>query len=205
MWPSCLFLVARKEKHNRKERKEPQSSQRRRPKKKSLVILRKPVVGLTDTALAKFVARASRASKLKGMVNVLVTGSPELRSLNRRFRAKDQPTDVLSFPPGPCFAEGLAGDIAISADIAKQNARRLGHSAAQEIKILVLHGVLHLVGYDHERDEGTMAAKEAHLRRSLGLPLGLIERNGKMRKGPQRVQGKAAGGGARATQSTRTR
>lgn len=166
------------------------------------MILRKPVAGLTDTALAKFVARASRASKLKGTVNVLVTGSSELRSLNRRFRAKDQPTDVLSFPPGPCFVNGLAGDIAISADIARKNARRLGHSAAQEIKILTLHGVLHLVGYDHERDAGTMAGKEAELRRSLGLPLGLIERNGTTGKGPKRVPAKTAGGGARATQAT---
>ena len=151
------------------------------------------MAGLSDTALAKFVARASRASKLEGMVNVLVTGSSELRSLNRRFRAKDQPTDVLSFPPGPGFVNGLAGDIAISADIARQNARRLGHSAAQEIKILVLHGVLHLAGYDHERDDGAMAGKEAQLRRSLGLPLGLIERNGKMPKGPKRVRGESRG------------
>jgi probable rRNA maturation factor len=170
-----------------------------------LVILRKPVAGLSDTALAKFVARASRASRLKGTVNVLVTGSPELRSLNRRFRAKDQPTDVLSFPPGPCFVNGLAGDIAISADIARQNARRLGHSAAQEIKILALHGVLHLVGYDHERDHGKMAGREAQMRRSLGLPLGLIERNGEMRPGTKRVRVKAAGGDARATRSKRTR
>jgi probable rRNA maturation factor len=156
-----------------------------------LVILRKPVAGLTDTGLAKFVARASRASKLAGAVNVLVTSSAELRSLNRRFRGKDQPTDVLSFPPGPIFVDGLAGDIAISADIAKQNARQLGHSAAQEIKILALHGVLHLVGYDHETDDGAMAVKERKLRRSLGLPLGLIERN--MRKSPKSVPAKAAG------------
>ena len=72
----------------------------RKGRKENLVILRKPVAGLSDTALAKFVARASRASKLAGAVNVLVTGSAELRSLNRRFRGKDQPTDVLSFPPG---------------------------------------------------------------------------------------------------------
>ena len=174
-------------------------------KKKTLVILRKPVAGLSDTALAKFVARASRASKLEGAVNVLVTGSSELRSLNRRFRGKDQPTDVLSFPPGPCFVNGLAGDIAISADIAKQNARRLGHTAAQEIKILALHGVLHLVGYDHETDQGTMAAKETQLRRALGLPLGLIERNEKMGKGPGRVQVKAAGGSPATTRVLRTR
>lgn len=173
--------------------------------KENLVILRKPVAGLSDTALAKFVRRASRASKLEGTANVLVTGSSELRSLNRRFRGKDQPTDVLSFPPGPCFVNGLAGDIAISADIAKQNARRLGHSAAQEIKILALHGVLHLVGYDHETDHGTMAGKEAKLRRALGLPLGLIERNGKMGKGPKRVQVKAPGGGARAPRAIRSR
>jgi probable rRNA maturation factor len=166
-----------------------------------MVLLRKPVAGLSDTALAKFVARASRASKLKGAVNVLVTGSSELRSLNRRFRAKDQPTDVLAFPPGPCFVNGLAGDIAISADIAKHNARRLGHSAAEEIKILALHGVLHLVGYDHERDDGVMARKETRLRRALGLPLGLIERNGTTGRGKRRAPAKAAGGGARATRA----
>jgi probable rRNA maturation factor len=169
------------------------------------VILRKPVVGLSDTALARFVVRASRASKLKGTVNVLVTGSAELRSLNRRFRAKDQPTDVLSFPPGAGFVNGLAGDIAISADIAKQNARRLGHSAADEIKILALHGVLHLVGYDHEHDDGAMARLEAALRRSLRLPLGLIERNQEISKTTARSKSKAAGGGARATRAARTR
>ncbi|MGA9797810.1 MAG: rRNA maturation RNase YbeY [Terriglobales bacterium] len=170
-----------------------------------MVILRKPVAGLTDTALAKFVARASRASKLEGTVNVLVTSSAELRSLNRRFRGKDQPTDVLSFPPGPIFVNGLAGDIAISSDIARQNARRLGHSAAQEIKILALHGVLHLVGYDHETDQGTMAVKETQLRRALGLPLGLIERNEKMGKGPARVQAKAAGESPATTRARRSR
>jgi probable rRNA maturation factor len=166
-----------------------------------LVILRKPVAGLSDTALANFVARASRATKLAGTVNVLVTSSAELRSLNRRFRGKDQPTDVLSFPPAPEFENGLAGDIAISADIARQNALRLGHSAAQEIKILALHGVLHLVGYDHETDQGTMAGKETKLRRSLGLPLGLIERN--MKKSPKRVPAKAAGGSPATTRAIR--
>jgi probable rRNA maturation factor len=166
-----------------------------------VVILRKPVVGLSDTALAKFVARASRALELRGTVHVLVTGSAELRSLNRRFRAKDQPTDVLSFPPAPGFGDRTAGDIAISADIAKQNARKLGHSAAEEIKILALHGVLHLAGYDHESDSGAMAIKEADLRRSLGLPLGLIERN--VRKGPKRVPTKAAGGSPATTRVIR--
>jgi probable rRNA maturation factor len=194
-----LFLYDGGKRFNRKGRKEI----RKVRKEESLVILRKPVAGLSDTALAKFVSRASRASKLKGSVNVLVTGSAELRSLNRRFRGKDQPTDVLSFPPGPCFVNGLAGDIAISADIAKQNARRLGHSAAQEIKILVLHGVLHLVGYDHECDAGTMAGKEAQLRRVLGLPVGLIERN--VRTNAKRVRAKAAGGSPTTTRTIRSR
>ena len=197
MWPSCLLfsrwreklLTAKGAKNDRKGRKQ------------NLVILRKPVAGLTDTALAKFVARASRASKLSGTINVLVTSSAELRSLNRRFRGKDQPTDVLSFPPAPEFENGLSGDIAISADIAKQNALLLGHSAAQEIKILALHGVLHLVGYDHETDQGAMAEREKTLRRSLGLPLGLIERN--MKKSPKRVPAKAAGGSPATTRAIR--
>ena len=162
------------------------------------MILRKPVAGLSDTALAKFVTRASRVSSLKGTVNVLVTSSSELRSLNRRFRGKDQPTDVLSFPPAPGLVNGLAGDIAISADIARQNARQLGHSAAQEIKILVLHGVLHLAGYDHEHDQGSMASKEVDLRRSLSLPPSLIERNA---RSPKRVRAKAASPGTRAAKN----
>jgi probable rRNA maturation factor len=174
-----------------------------------LVIFRQRVAGLSDTALAKFVARASRAVKLRGLVNVLVTGSRELRSLNRRFRGQDKPTDVLSFLPSPDFGNGLAGDIAISAEIAKQNARLLGHSAAQEIKILALHGVLHLAGYDHESDHGRMAGKEASLRRSLSLPVGLIERNGRDTSRRPNHKGlsttaKAAGGGARATRPVPT-
>jgi len=164
----------------------------------NLVILRKPVAGLNDSILARFVTKASRAAKLRGAVNVLVTGSQELRTLNRRFCGKDQPTDVLSFAPEPGLVKGLAGDIAISAEIAKQNARELGHSAALEIKILALHGVLHLAGYDHERDHGVMAEKEAKLRRTLGLPGGLIERNQPL---PQKKRSQ----GARVTRSRRER
>ncbi len=142
-----------------------------------LVILRKPVAGLSEAALTKFVMRASRASGLRGSVNALVTSSRQLRTMNYRFRGKDKATDVLSFPPGPGLVNGFAGDIAISAEIAAQNARRLGHSAAQEIRILTLHGLLHLAGYDHERDQGEMARKEARLRKQLGLPAGLMERH----------------------------
>jgi probable rRNA maturation factor len=138
--------------------------------------MQKSVSGLGREALARFVSLASRAVKLHGAANVLVTGNRALQMLNNRFRRQNEPTDVLSFPAAPELADGCAGDIAISADIAKQNARRLGHSAAQEVKILTLHGLLHLAGYDHERDGGEMARKEQRVRKLLGLHLGLTER-----------------------------
>ena len=141
-----------------------------------LVIFQKRVADLTEVALDRFVARVRRAAGLKGRVNVLVTSSAEMKSLNRRFRKKDKSTDVLSFPADPDGAKQFAGEIAISAEIASHNARRLGHSPAEEVKILVLHGVLHLRGYDHECDNGQMARREQQLRAKLRLPLGLIER-----------------------------
>lgn len=147
---------------------------------KGLVILQKKVAGLSELALQRFVLRARRAAGLRGSVNVLVTGSAALRTLNREFRGHDKATDVLSFPALSERAVGRnapeAGEIAISADVAMQNAIRLGHSAAAEIKILALHGILHLAGFDHERDNGTMARKEQKLRRALRLPAALIER-----------------------------
>ena len=154
-----------------------------------MVIVRKRVAGLSEIALARFVTRASRAARLHGAVNVLLTSKPELRALNIRFRGKDRPTDVLSFPPVFGLMNAFAGDVAISAEMAAQNARLLGHSPAEEVKILALHGMLHLAGYDHERDDGEMAQTEERLRKSLGLPVGLIHRNrqaevnGRERKG----------------------
>ena len=147
----------------------------------NVVIFQKRVADLTDLALSRFVARARRAAGLKGMVNVLVTSSAEMKSLNRRFRGKDKATDVLSFPAEPGAQKQFAGEIAISAEIAWQNARQLGHSPAEEVKILVLHGVLHLRGYDHECDNGQMARRERQLRAKLHLPMGLIERAGRKR------------------------
>jgi len=141
-----------------------------------VVILRKRVAGLSEYSLDRFVGRAKRATRLRGTVSVLVTTSRELRVLNKRFRGKDKPTDVLSFPPIFGSVQGFAGDIAISGDIAARNARQLGHSAADEIRVLALHGVLHLAGYDHEHDHGEMARTEQRLRKSLGLPVTLIER-----------------------------
>jgi probable rRNA maturation factor len=142
-----------------------------------MVILQKPVAGLNEGALERFVLRAKRAAGLRGAVSVLVTSSQELRQLNRRFRGLDIPTDVLSFPAQAVSAAKFAGDVAISAEIAAQNARRLGHSPAEEIKILTLHGVLHLAGYDHETDNGEMARREGRLRQLLGLSPALIERS----------------------------
>ncbi|MGD0824827.1 MAG: rRNA maturation RNase YbeY [Terriglobales bacterium] len=141
-----------------------------------MVIFQKRVPDLTELALDRFVARARRAAGLKGTINVLLTTSAEMKSLNRRFRGKDKPTDVLSFPAESDAHKKLAGEIAISAEIAAQNARSLGHSSAEEIKILVLHGILHLRDYDHECDNGQMARREKQLRAKLRLPQGLIER-----------------------------
>jgi len=142
----------------------------------NLVIVQKRVADLTDLALKRFLTRARRAAGLKGQVNVLLTSSAEMKSLNRRFRGKDMPTDVLSFPAEPGAQKQFAGEIAISAEIAGQNARLLGHPHAQEVKILVVHGILHLRGYDHECDNGQMARREKQLREKLHLPVGLIER-----------------------------
>jgi len=146
-----------------------------------VVIFQKRVADLTELALNRFVARARRATGLKGLVNVLLTSSAEMKSLNRRFRGKDKPTDVLSFPAEPDAQKRFAGEIAISTEIAAQNAWALRHSLAEEVKILVLHGVLHLRGYDHECDNGQMARREEQLRAKLHLPLGLIERAGRKR------------------------
>jgi probable rRNA maturation factor len=147
-----------------------------------MVILQKRVAGLNEGLLDRFVMRAKRAAKLRGAVTILVTSSQELRRLNHRFRGKDKPTDVLSFPAEVISKSRFAGDVAISADMAAQNARRFGHSPAEEVKVLTLHGLLHLAGYDHESDTGKMARREARLREQLELPVALIERTQKQSK-----------------------
>jgi probable rRNA maturation factor len=148
-------------------------------RREKVVILRKKIAGLSQSTLERFVLRARRAVGLREPVNVLVTNSLEMQSLNLRFLGKDKPTDVLSFPAPPgerSKARRMAGEVAISADIARENAARLQHAVADEVKILVLHGILHLAGFDHERDHGEMARKESLLRRQLKLEIGLIER-----------------------------
>jgi probable rRNA maturation factor len=104
-----------------------------------------------------------------------ITNDPEMALLNRRFRGKKGTTDVLSFPAGEPRA---LGDIAISLGRAREQAREYGHSIEDEIRILLLHGVLHLMGYDHEADAGRMQRAEQRWRRKLGLPTGLIARAG---------------------------
>lgn len=158
-----------------------------------MIIISKKLTGIRESVLQRFASRAAAAARLPGKISVLVTDNRELRSLNRRFRHKDTPTDVLSFPAGAGAVSDFAGDIAISADIAAANALQLGHSAIEEIKILILHGVLHLAGYDHEHDNGTMQRKEVQLRRAFNLPLGLIERHNRDRK-PKRKRGKKSRG-----------
>lgn len=132
--------------------------------------------GVSETALARFLARARGAAKLSGEVHVLLVSNARMRSLNSKFRGKKQPTDVLSFPALPEIAREFAGDIVISGPIAAANARRFGHSVSDELKVLILHGVLHLGGHDHEGDDGEMARREQRLRKQLGLRDGLIER-----------------------------
>lgn len=126
-------------------------------------------------SLERFLNEACAAARLRGEVSVLLTGDKTIQDLNRRFRKKNKPTDVLSFPSAD-FAAGMAGDLAISLETAARQAAAFGHGLGEEVKILLLHGVLHLAGYDHEIDEGQMARREAVLRKRFGLPLGLIQR-----------------------------
>lgn len=157
------------------------------------MILQKKVPGVSKATLERFALRARRSAGLRGTVNILVTNNAALRSLNREFRGKNKATDVLCFPsPAPEGNCRLVGEIAISADIALQNSLQLGHSAAAEIKVLVLHGILHLAGFDHERDNGEMARKEMKLRRALGLPAALIERTGPSAKKSRRAGARTA-------------
>ena len=141
---------------------------------------------ITRAVVARFLARAQKAVGLAGQVHVLLADDATLKRLNKTFRGKNKATDVLSFPAGPSTvffgepdAPELAGDLAISLETAARQAGRFGHTLLEEVKILLLHGLLHLAGFDHETDTGEMAAREAELRAGLGLPAGLIARSSK--------------------------
>jgi probable rRNA maturation factor len=121
-------------------------------------------------------------------VTIAILPDSRVKALNKRFRGLNKPTDVLSFPSGaegPWQGKGrrekgskFLGEIVIARGIAQKQARNLAHPTKIELRVLALHGLLHLLGYDHEVDDGKMARTEARLRRKAGLPLGLIARAG---------------------------
>ena len=139
-----------------------------------IVSFRRAGTGLPRAELNSF-ARALIADVSHGRrFECLITDDRELQRLNREFLGHDYPTDVLSFPSGT--PGGFAGEMAISAQRAAEQASEFGHTQADEIKILMLHGLLHLLGMDHETDRGAMASEEKRWRQHFSLPLTLTER-----------------------------
>jgi len=161
-----------------------------------VILERRKTKNLSRLALARFANQAQRAARLSGEVNILLTGDAEMQRLNSQFRHHDTPTDVLSFPaerlqperrplPRTRRAETAAGgDIAISLQTARLQAAAAGHDLLTEVKVLILHGMLHLAGHDHETDRGQMRRLEQKLRAEFHLNAGLIERTV-----PARVRG----------------
>lgn len=117
--------------------------------------------------LRRLLGRAAHALQVTGEIALVLTGDRAIRRLNSRYRGKNAPTDVLSFP-GEGGEAGL-GDVVISVESAARNARGLGRTLPQELDVLALHGLLHVLGYDHESDDGSMDRLERRLRRRLGL------------------------------------
>ncbi len=127
---------------------------------------RRPAAGL-GAWLARVAPRTAR-----GEVTVALVSDRRMRSLNRSFRGVDRATDVLAFAAEP----PLLGDIVIATGVATRHAREAGHALGTELRVLALHGLLHLLGFDHETDGGAMARIERRLRRKGALREGLIER-----------------------------
>jgi probable rRNA maturation factor len=131
--------------------------------------------------------------RARGTVSIALVSDARVRALNRRYRGVNRATDVLSFPAtaAPRATRHqkrvtsneprvtALGDIVIARGVARRQAREAGHSELTEWRVLALHGLLHLLGYDHERDGGRMRRAESRLRRRAGLPGGLIERAGR--------------------------
>lgn len=138
------------------------------------ILFRRTPRNLDRMRLRRFAARLAQEVKT-GTFCALVSDDRELRRLNRNFRGKDFPTDVLSFPSDG--KSSYLGDIAISVDRAAESAGTYGHSVEEEVQILLLHGLLHLLGMDHETDQGEMARAEAEWRARIGLPPALSERS----------------------------
>jgi probable rRNA maturation factor len=144
------------------------------PCQQTSLLFRSPTPGLSRRDVREFAKRLESEVAGGRAFHCLITGDPELRRLNCDFRHQDCATDVLSFPAGS--ANGFLGDIAISFERARRQAAEYGHAVGQEIEILMLHGLLHLLGMDHETDLGRMARAESKWRAALGLPRSLIER-----------------------------
>jgi len=157
------------------------SARTRRPLVVSVIAERHQAIG---RGLGSWLERAAPRSA-RGALDIAIVSDRRMRRLNREFRAVDAPTDVLSFPGDGAAVRGEAsgqgvkrhlGDIAISEGVARRQAREQGHSLAIELRILALHGLLHLLGYDHEEDAGQMRRLEERLRHRARLPTGLIAR-----------------------------
>ena len=149
--------------------------------------------GVRAPGLAAWLQTTAPA-RARGSVTIAVVSDARVRALNRDYRKKDQNTDVLSFPAADPPSGGhnhrargaglvepagaFLGDVVIAAGVARRQAREAGHSLQTELRILALHGLLHLLGYDHEHDDGRMARLERRLRHKGGLREGLIERAG---------------------------
>jgi probable rRNA maturation factor len=141
--------------------------------KPASILFRKTLPKAERDALRDF-ARQLTEQVLEGRQFVcLITDDAQLRQLNADFLGHDYPTDVLSFPSGEDIE---LGELAISIDRANEQAVTHGHTLIEELKILMLHGVLHLSGMDHETDKGQMRRVETKWRKELGLAGGLIER-----------------------------
>jgi len=136
----------------------------------SSLLFRHPSRRVRRTPLRKFLGEVTAKIARGRSITCLIADDRELRRLNGRFRGEDYATDVLSFP------SDTGGEIAISFDRAALQAAEHGHSPEDELRILMLHGVLHLTGMDHEKDSGQMAKTEVRWRKRLGLPAGLTER-----------------------------
>jgi probable rRNA maturation factor len=161
-----------------------------------MILNRQRVVRVPLAELERFLARAQRKLRLPaGAVTVCFVTSAQMARWNRAYRNKHGPTDVLSFPADPAKVErrtpvfgsrprsltsagaredvlssaSYLGDIAIALTVARANARRFGRTFSDELRILILHGLIHLMGYDHETDRGEMDRFEQSVRRSLGL------------------------------------
>ena len=160
--------------------------------------------GVAAAGLSRWLTRVAPSSA-RGLVNIALVSDARVRALNRRYRRRDSPTDVLSFPCTPELKLGptartlipnpqsappnpqspipipylrpCLGDIVIARGLARRQARAAGHDEWTELRILALHGLLHLLGYDHHRDDGLMARMERRLRKKGGLREGLIERS----------------------------